>query len=104
MLSSGMVMLTALWDSEGVLLAHIQKHGENVSSASYCEVLLKFVDAIRRKRPGQVARGVLLRHDNARPHTARATLDNFKNYSGDFLKNRLTARTWPLVTSICLVR
>jgi histone-lysine N-methyltransferase SETMAR len=27
------------------------------------------------KYPGQLARGVLLHHDNARPHTARATQD-----------------------------
>jgi hypothetical protein len=25
----------------------------------------------------------------------------FKNYSGNFLNIRLTAKTWPLVTSIC---
>jgi hypothetical protein len=28
----------------------------------------------------------------------------FKNYSGNFLNIRLTARTWPLVISICFVR
>jgi hypothetical protein len=44
-----------------------------VNSAFYCEVLLELQDAVRRKRPGQLARGVLLRHDNARPHTACAT-------------------------------
>jgi hypothetical protein len=51
-------MLTVFWESQGVLLSHFQKRGENVKSASYCEVLLKFRDAIRRKRPGQLARGV----------------------------------------------
>jgi hypothetical protein len=40
-----------------------------MNSASYCEVLLKLRDAIRRKRPGKLARGALLHHDNARPHT-----------------------------------
>jgi hypothetical protein len=28
----------------------------------------------------------------------------FNNYSGNFLSTHLTARSWPLVTSICLVR
>jgi hypothetical protein len=37
--SAGNVMLTVLWHSQGVLLAHFQKRGENVHSASYCEVL-----------------------------------------------------------------
>jgi hypothetical protein len=53
--SAGKVMLTMFWDSHGVLLAHYQKHGEYMNYASYCEVLLKLRDAIRRKRPGQLA-------------------------------------------------
>jgi hypothetical protein len=65
--SAGKVMLTVFWDSQGVLLAQFQKYGENVNSASYCEVLLNLWDAIHRKRPGQLERGVLLRYDNARP-------------------------------------
>jgi hypothetical protein len=57
--SAGTVMLTLFWDSQGVLLAHFQKRGENVNSASYCKVLLKLRNAIRRKHPGKLARGVL---------------------------------------------
>jgi hypothetical protein len=66
------------WDSQGVLLAHFQKHGENVNSALHCEVLLKFRDAIHRKHPVQLARGVLLQHDNAGPHAARATQERIQ--------------------------
>jgi hypothetical protein len=58
-------MHTMFWDS--------QNHGENVNSASYCEVLLKLQDVSHRVLPGQLARGVLLYHDNARTHTAQAT-------------------------------
>jgi hypothetical protein len=97
-------MLTMYWDAQGVRLVNFQNHGENVNSASYCEVLLKLRDAIRRKLPGQLARGVLLHQGNARHHVARATQGEFKNYSGNFLNIRLTARTWPLVNSISLVR
>jgi hypothetical protein len=57
-------------DYQGILLAYFQKHGENVNSASYCGVLLKLWDAIRRKHPDQLVRGVLLNHHNARPHNA----------------------------------
>jgi hypothetical protein len=91
-LSAGKVVLTVFWDSLGVLLAHLQKRSDNVNSASHCEVLLKLRDAIRRKRPGRLERGVLLHHDNARRE--------FKNYIGNFLNNGFPARTWPLVTSI----
>lgn len=31
--SAGKVMLTVFWDSQGVLLAHFQKRGENVNAA-----------------------------------------------------------------------
>jgi hypothetical protein len=67
---AGKVILTMFWDSQGVQLGHFQKCGDNVNSASYCEVLLKLWDAICRKRPGSLARGVLLHHDNVRPHIA----------------------------------
>jgi histone-lysine N-methyltransferase SETMAR len=73
--SAGKVMLSMFWDSQGVLLSHFQKRGENVNSASYCEVLLNI---IRRKPPCQLARGVLLHHDNARPHTARTTQERIQ--------------------------
>jgi hypothetical protein len=53
-------MLTVFWDSQGVLLANFQKHGENVNSSSYCEVLLKLQDAIHRKRPGQLAQSLVV--------------------------------------------
>jgi hypothetical protein len=76
--SAGKVMLIVFWDSQGVLLAYFQKRGENVNSASHCEVLLNLLDAIRRKRPGQLARGVLLRHDNGRPHTAPTTQERIQ--------------------------
>jgi hypothetical protein len=75
---AGKVMLTVFWDSQEVLLAHFQKRDENVNSASYCEVLLKLRDETRRKRPGQVAREVLLYHDHAGPHTAGASQDTIQ--------------------------
>jgi hypothetical protein len=76
--SAGKVMLAVFWDSLRVLLALFQKRDEYVNSTLYCEVLLKFRDAIRRKHPGQLPIGVLLHHDNARPHTARATQERIQ--------------------------
>jgi hypothetical protein len=93
--SAGKVMLTVFWDSRGVLLACFQKHGEYVNSTSYCKVLLNLWDATRRRRPGQLARGILLHRDNARPHTAQATQDRIEDLQWNFLNTRI----WPLVTS-----
>jgi hypothetical protein len=84
--SAGKVTLTVFWDSQGVLLSHFQKRGKYVNSASYCEILLKLRDAIRRKRPGQLARGVLLYHDNVRPHTARATQERIQELQWELLE------------------
>jgi histone-lysine N-methyltransferase SETMAR len=76
--SAGKVLLTVFWVPQAVLLAHFLKRGENVNSASYCKVLLKLRVAIHRKHPSQLARGVLLHHDNARPHTAGATQERIQ--------------------------
>jgi hypothetical protein len=85
--SAGKVMLCVFWDSQGVLLAHFQKHGKNVNYALYCVVLLKLRDAIHRKYPGQLARGVVLHHDNARPHTAQATQERIQELQWDLLEH-----------------
>jgi histone-lysine N-methyltransferase SETMAR len=80
-------LLTVFWDSQGVLLANFKKGGENMNSASYCEVLLKLWDTIRRKPPGQLARGVLLHHDNARPNTVRATQEIIQELQWELLEH-----------------
>jgi histone-lysine N-methyltransferase SETMAR len=85
--SAGKVMLTEFWDSQGVLLSHFQSHGENVNCVSYCEVLLKLRDAVCRRHPGQLARGVLLHYDSARPHTARATQERIQELQGELLEH-----------------
>jgi histone-lysine N-methyltransferase SETMAR len=87
MLSARKVMLTPFWDSQGVLLAHFQKLSESVNSALYYVFLLKLQDAICRKCPGQLARGVLLHHDNARPHTARATQERIQELQWEIIKH-----------------
>jgi hypothetical protein len=86
-------MLTVFWDSLGVLLAHFQKRGENRTVK----------DAIRKKFPGHLAKGVILQNDNARPHTPKQPRREFENDNGNVLDICPTSRTWPLVTSDCLV-
>jgi histone-lysine N-methyltransferase SETMAR len=73
--SARKVMATVFWDMKGVLLVEFQEHGETVNAASYCSLLERLKTAIRNKRKGLLSRGVILLHDNARPHTARLTLE-----------------------------
>jgi histone-lysine N-methyltransferase SETMAR len=85
--SAGKVTLTMFWDSQQVLLVHFQKCGENVNSASYYKVLLTLRDAICRKRPGQLAREILLHDDKARPHSAQATQQRIQELQCELLEH-----------------
>jgi histone-lysine N-methyltransferase SETMAR len=85
--SAGKVMLTVFWDSQGVLPAHFQKRCENVNSTLYCEVLPKLQDVIRRKHACQLARGVLLNHDDLRPHTVQATQERIQEVQWELLEH-----------------
>jgi histone-lysine N-methyltransferase SETMAR len=58
-----------------------------VNSESYCEVLLKLWDIIHRKHPGQLAKGVLLHHDNTRPHTAQTTQEKIQELQWELLEH-----------------
>ena len=73
--SAGKVMLTLFWDSRGPLGEHYMPRGTTVSSASCCDLHKKnnLQRAVRSKRRGLLTPGVLLRHGNAQPHTARST-------------------------------
>lgn len=83
--SAGKIMTTVFWDCEGVLLVCFQKHGETVNATSYCAVLRELRDSIRRKRPTLLTDGVLLLHDNARPHVARATQETIRQLNWEVL-------------------
>jgi hypothetical protein len=43
-----------------------------VTAESYCQQLCRLEEAIQKKYPGR-PHGVILQHDNARPHTANMT-------------------------------
>jgi hypothetical protein len=46
-----------------------------------------FRNAIGRKCPGHLARKVILHHDNARPHSARATQDRIQELQWELLEH-----------------
>lgn len=85
--SAGKVMATVFWDMKGVLLVEFHEHGTTVTAASYSSLLGRLKIAIRNKRPGLLTRGVLLLHDNARPHTARLTLEAIDNLGLEVLSH-----------------
>ncbi|KAJ4439971.1 hypothetical protein ANN_08102 [Periplaneta americana] len=72
-LSVRKVMCTVFWDRKGILLIDFLPRGETVNADRYCETLRKLRRVIQNKRRGMLTAGVVLLHDNARPHTARRT-------------------------------
>jgi transposase len=66
-------MATVLWDRKGVMMVEFMQQGTTITSQVYSEALKKLRRAIRKKRRGTLISGVVLLHDNARPHTAART-------------------------------
>lgn len=71
--SAGKRMASVFWDTQGILLIDWLPQGMTITSSYYIEVLQKLRDEIKHKRRGKLTRGILLLHDNARPHTSYET-------------------------------
>lgn len=80
-LSTRKLMATIFWDWRGVLLIDFMPRGDTINANAYCETLKKLRRAIQNRRRGLLSNGVILVHDNARPHAAGLTqqlLQQFK--------------------------
>ena len=81
-------MLTLFWDERGVILEHYMPRGNTVNSAMYAGLLKKHLrPAIKSRQRGLLSTGVLLQHDNARPHTARSTVATIQYLSFEGLSH-----------------
>ena len=88
--SAGKVMLTLFWDEQEVILEHYMLRGNAVTSATYADLLKNHLcPAIKSKQRGLLSTGVLLQHDNARPHTAHSTVATIQDLSFEFLPHPL---------------
>ncbi|GFN83337.1 histone-lysine N-methyltransferase SETMAR [Plakobranchus ocellatus] len=72
-------------DAKGVILLDILSQGQCINAAQYCSTLDRLKEAIRRKRPGLLRRGVVLQHDNATPHSANLTQQWLQRYGWEIL-------------------
>ena len=81
-------MLTLFWDERGVILEHYMPRGNTVTSATYADLLKNhLLLAIKSKQHGLLSTGILLQHDNARPQTARSTVETIQDLSFKCLPN-----------------
>jgi histone-lysine N-methyltransferase SETMAR len=62
------------------LIEHYTPKGTTASGVSYCNLLINYVrPVIRSKGHGLLSTGVSILHDNARPHTARVTVEKTRD-------------------------
>ncbi|GFO05098.1 histone-lysine N-methyltransferase SETMAR [Plakobranchus ocellatus] len=83
--STAKVVATVFWDAKGVILLDILPQGQCINAARYCSTLDRLKEAIHRKRPGLLKRGVVLQHDNATPHSANLTQQWLQRYGWEIL-------------------
>jgi hypothetical protein len=83
--SARKVMGTVFWNSEGCKLVDFLEKGETISAARYVQTPNKLRRAVREKRPKK--KTVILQHDNARPHTARLTLQTIQKNDWELLSH-----------------
>jgi histone-lysine N-methyltransferase SETMAR len=73
--SVGKVLYIFFWDQQGIILCHPVPKYKTINAEYYSNVLTsKLLPALQEKRPQTLKKGVLLQHDNARPHTAHRTV------------------------------
>ena len=80
-------MATVFWYMHDVLLLHFSLANETVNSAAYQANLKKLKRAVQRKRPQMSDKGMLLLHDNARPHTTHATVNLLEQWGWEILQH-----------------
>lgn len=69
------IMATVFWDNKGVILVEFMDRGATINGDRYRQTLTNLRKAIEDRRPGKLSKGIQLLHDNARPHTAKATTE-----------------------------
>lgn len=80
-------MATVFWDHKGVLLVDFMEPRTTITKEVYCETLRRLRRAIQNKRRGMLSSGVVLIHDNARPHSANMTKDLLKKFKWEVFEH-----------------
>ncbi|GFY18823.1 mariner Mos1 transposase [Trichonephila clavipes] len=86
-LSVRKLMVTVFWDVQGILLIEFMTRGTTINSEVYCRTLKKLKRAIQNKLRGLLSSGVVLLHDNARPHTAVRTREVLRKFKWDVFQH-----------------
>jgi hypothetical protein len=81
-------MLTIFWDSQGPIFETYLEHGTTTTSGTYCDMLQRGLKpTLRPKRRGRLSEGVLLLHDNARPHTVAGMSETLRKLEWEVMEH-----------------
>jgi histone-lysine N-methyltransferase SETMAR len=81
-------MLCIWWDMEGIIHYELLEWNLTVTAEGYFQQLRRLEESIQQKRPGR-RHGVILQHDNARPHTANMTKTAIQELDWEILPHQL---------------
>lgn len=80
------VLLCIWWDAKGVLYWELLDNNQTITAEVYAQQLQRLQEALLQKRPALVNRkGVILLHDNARPHVAKLTREKIQELGWEVL-------------------
>ena len=100
--SASKVMATVFWDSKWIILIDYKPAGTSITGEYYANVIKQLRVAIKEKRRGKLAAGVLLLHDNAPVHKSRVAQAAIRECKFEQLNHpQYTVQTWPQVIIIC---
>lgn len=79
-------MLCVWWNITGIIHHEFMEHGETVNASVYSVQLERVRNALLQRQPSLITRrGVILQHDNARPHIARTIRDTLTRLDWEVL-------------------
>jgi len=78
-------MMIFAYDCKGVIMTDRVPSGTTVTAAYYCQFLQKLRCKMHANRPDLLENGVLILHDNARPHIVKAVRELLGRYSWEVL-------------------
>lgn len=84
-LSANKVMATVFWDVRGIIHIDYLQKGKTINGQYYADLLERFDDDLRKKRPHLKKKKVLFHQDNARVHTCAVAMAKFKELRYELL-------------------
>ena len=80
------ILLCVWWDIKGIIHFELLEENQTINSGLYIEQLTRLEEALNQKRPALVNRkGLILHHDNARPHVAKNVIQKINSFNWEIL-------------------